>query len=54
MSIGKDEPQFWDTRTLERRIRKGQVTRKDYDKHLKTLTDVAEKVAPPEDTDIGA
>ena len=54
MTVTKDDPQFWDTRTLERRIRKGQVNRKDFDKHLKTLNDVADKVAPPEDTDIGA
>ena len=36
-------------RTVERNIKKGHVTRKDYEKHLKALPDVAEKVAPADE-----
>jgi hypothetical protein len=46
MTIKQDDPRFWDVRTLERRLRKGQITKKDYEKHLKSLDDVAEKQAP--------
>jgi hypothetical protein len=45
MTITRDDPRFWDVRTLERRLRKGQITKKDYEKFLKTLPDVAEKKA---------
>jgi hypothetical protein len=40
---------LFDVRTIERSIKKGIVTRKDYEKHLKTLADATEKVAPPEE-----
>lgn len=40
---------LFDVRTIERNIKKGLVTRKDYEKHLKALADSAEKVAPPEE-----
>jgi len=43
MTITRDDPRFWDVRTLERRMRRGQLTKKDYEKHLKTLPDVDEK-----------
>ena len=46
MTIKQDDPRFWDVRTLERRLRKGQISRKDIEKHLKSLPDVAEKKAP--------
>ena len=46
MTIKQDDPRFWDVRTLERRLRKGQITKKDYEKHLKSLDDVAHKQAP--------
>ncbi|HEY2743418.1 MAG TPA: hypothetical protein VGL86_02305 [Polyangia bacterium] len=46
MTIKQDDPRFWDVRTLERRLRKGQITKKDYEKHLKSLDDVAGKQAP--------
>ena len=46
MTIKQDDPRFWDVRTLERRLRKGQITKKDYEKHLKSLDDVANKQAP--------
>ena len=45
MTITRDDPRFWDVRTLERRMRRGQVTKKDYEKYLKTLPDVDEKKA---------
>ena len=34
---------LYDKRTVERNIKKGLVSRKDYDKFLKALDDVAEK-----------
>jgi hypothetical protein len=34
---------LFDKRTVERSIKKGLLTRKDYDKHLKSLDDVAPK-----------
>lgn len=36
----------FDKRIVERNIHKGIVSAKDYDKHLKTLTDLAGQVAP--------
>ena len=43
-----------DRRTVERNIKKGLLTRKDYEKHLKSLDDVADKGvyggAEPEET----
>ena len=40
---------LFDVRTIERSIKKGLITRKDYEKHLKALADATEKVAPPEE-----
>ena len=37
---------LFDIRTIERNIRKGLTTRKDYEKILKTLEDVSDKIAP--------
>lgn len=34
---------LFDRRTVERNIKKGLITRKDYEKHLKALDDVGEK-----------
>jgi len=34
---------LFDRRTVDRNIKKGLITRKDYDKHLKALADVADK-----------
>jgi len=34
---------LFDKRTVERTIKKGLITRKDYEKHLKALEDVAGK-----------
>jgi len=42
-------PRTYDVRTIERNIKKGNITRKDYEKHLKALPDTTEKVAPPEE-----
>ncbi len=39
----REEPRVWDVRTIDRRIRRGMTTRKDYDKHLKALPDVTDK-----------
>ena len=46
MTISREDSRFWDVRTIERRIRRGQVTRKDYDKFVKSLPDVADKAVP--------
>ncbi len=45
MTIMRDDPRFWDVRTLQRRLRKGQITNKDYEKYLKSLPDVDGKKA---------
>jgi len=36
---------LFDRRTVERNIKKGLISRKDYEKHLKSLDDVAGKGA---------
>jgi hypothetical protein len=48
MNITREDPRFWDVRTLDRRIRRGLLNRKDYEKHLKSLPDVADKAQPIE------
>ncbi len=46
---------LFDRRTVERNIKKGLVSRKDYDKYMKALGDAAEKAAPLlEDDDPGS
>jgi hypothetical protein len=42
----RDEGKQWDVRTLERKLRKGLINKKDYEKYLKSLPDVAENIAP--------
>jgi hypothetical protein len=42
-------PRLFDRRVVERNIKKGLVTRKDYDKHLKSLADVAANIASPDE-----
>jgi hypothetical protein len=37
---------LFDTRTVERNIKRGVITRKDYEKHLKSLADASDKVVP--------
>jgi hypothetical protein len=39
---------LFDTRTVERNIKRGVITRKDYEKHLKSLADASDKVLPSE------
>lgn len=54
MTISREDPRFWDIRTIERRVRKGVVTRKDVDKHIKSLDDSKDRVAPPAEDDVAA
>jgi hypothetical protein len=52
MSTRDDEvknPRLFDRRIVERNIKKGLITRKDYEKHLKALNDVATNIASPEE-----
>lgn len=49
MTISREDPRFWDVRTIERRIRKGLLSRADVNKHLKTLDDSKDRIAPVED-----
>jgi hypothetical protein len=51
MTISRDDLRYWDVRTLERRLRTGQVTKKDYEKYLKSLPDSADHAAPSEGDD---
>ncbi len=43
MTISREDPRFWDVRTIDRRVRRGQITRKDVEKHFKGLPDVADR-----------
>ena len=51
MSRDADAKNFrlYDRRTIERNIKKGLITRKDYEKHLKALADVAANIAAPDE-----
>lgn len=53
MSSTRDEDarnkRLFDIRTVERNIKKGLITRKDYEKYVKSLADVAALVAPPDE-----
>jgi len=40
------DPRQFDTRVVERNIQKGLISRKDYDKYLKSLNDAKEKTRP--------
>jgi hypothetical protein len=42
------DPRLFDQRVVERNIKRGLVTRKEYERYLKSLPDAAEKVAPAE------
>ena len=46
----KEQPEMrtHDVRIIERSIKKGTLSRKEYDKYLKTLPDSKDKVKPPE------
>lgn len=39
---------LFDLRTVERNIKRGLITRKDYERYLKSLADAAGNVAPAE------
>jgi hypothetical protein len=61
VKVDPKQSRLFDKRTVERNIKKGLVTRKDYDKYVKTLDDVTDKgvygAAEPkgdEDEDEGA
>jgi hypothetical protein len=43
VKVDPKQARLFDKRTVERNIKKGLVTRKDYDKYLKALDDVADK-----------
>ena len=42
------DPRAFYRRIVERNIKRGLINRKDYEKHLKSLPDCAEKVRPTE------
>ena len=42
------EETVYDVRKLERKLRKGLINKKDYEKYLKGLPDRAENIAPVE------
>jgi hypothetical protein len=48
MTISREDPRFWDVRTVDRRVRRGQITRKEYEKYVKSLDDVTNKAEPIE------
>jgi hypothetical protein len=39
---------LFDLRTIERNIKRGLITRKEYERFLKSLPDAADKIAPSE------
>jgi hypothetical protein len=43
------DPKLFDRRIVERNIKRGLITRKDYDKYLKSLSDAADKLRPAEE-----
>jgi hypothetical protein len=43
------DPKLFDRRIVERHIKRGLITRKDYDKYLKSLSDAADKLRPVEE-----
>ncbi len=49
----RDDHKDYDVRTLERKLRKGVVNKKDYEKYLKSLPDATDKIdtAPPDKED---
>ncbi len=39
---------LFDSRVVERNIKRGTITRKEYERYLKSLADAADKAAPNE------
>jgi hypothetical protein len=46
MSKDGIDPRLFDLRNVERNIKRGLITRKDYEKYLKSLEDAKDKIAP--------
>jgi hypothetical protein len=46
MIIQRTDPRFWDVRVVERRIRRGELTRADLEAHLDGLPDVSDHSTP--------
>lgn len=44
------DPKYTDKRTIDRYLTKGMVDEKAWEKHLKSLPDLADKAAPVEST----
>jgi hypothetical protein len=42
----QDDVRTYDLRTLERNFKRGLLSRKEYEKHLKSLPDAKDKVMP--------
>ena len=42
------DARLFDLRTIERNIKRGLITRKDYERFLKSLPDVSDNTLPPE------
>ena len=42
----QDNEEFFDVRIYERYIKEGHITRKEYEKHIKSLPDAADKAIP--------
>ena len=49
MSKETPDPRLYDVRNIERNIKRGLLTRKDYEKYLKGLPDSKDKAAAHED-----
>ncbi len=43
MTISREDQRYWDVRTIERRVRRGLITRKEINKHVTSLPDVGNK-----------
>jgi hypothetical protein len=43
------DPSLFDRRIVERNIKRGLITRKDYEKFLKSLSDASDKIKSPDD-----
>jgi len=46
MTKDTPDPHLYDVRNIERNIKRGLLSRKDYEKHLKGLPDSKEKALP--------
>jgi hypothetical protein len=43
------DARLFDVRTVERNMKRGIITRKEYERFLKSLPDVADKVSPSQE-----